>query len=392
MPVEITENRNKIKPMFNNMNKACDLILKEIEAKLNITDSDKEALLSSSYNDSGKNGFITIKINPNDIYLSVICVYYLCTDKIEPFTDIDFKGMNWVDVNKVFNRTNFNTLNDMANINKDTVLKMIEKVSYTMDVLYFDKFKTGVEAVKSTIEQLSYIKYILQFIITSPLFTEGFEFDTSKLYTLGDKDIHTVIKKVVPLHNNSTTCFLINDKCNLVPTDIKLNPVFERQMVSIVKLEDDYETKPLHDKYSIIESSRDYFTTIIKEGFYINQVNYELVEFLKSRLTGTASGEYSEVKERALPNLQNLLSNAYNPNQHLIKQTQPACTNILNALNQLLTLTDTTKNNKFFMIANIRPDITKFRQGALNIKTTKKAALLKEELVEKISTLIKSSI
>jgi hypothetical protein len=358
--------------MFDSVITTCDKIKAAIKDILNV--NDYNTLLFSSLATNKKS--VSIKINANDIYLSVLSIYYLCTKSIKG--NISYDNLRVKDESKLFTDTDFNELNTKQTIDdsmKTLILEKIDKISHTIDVLYFDYYKNqnldekARNSIKDTIENLSYIKYVLQFIITSPLFVDNFKLNNSML----SKQENTVVSNI-KLNNNLNNPFEIDKSSangstvgDILKTKINLNNAFNNQKIAIVKLEDDYETKPLHDKYSIIESSRDYFTTIIKEGFYINQVNYELVEFLKSRLTGTASGVYNKVDETVLTDLDTLLSNSYNPNKHLLSDTPPpACTNILNALNQLLTLTDPTKNNKFFMIANIRPDITKFRQGALN--------------------------
>lgn len=363
------------KAMFDNVIKASQLMKLSIQKNLNV--GEDNILFSSLYKSDDKS--VDIKLYSNDICLSVLSVYYLCTEKINGFNDGVYDG---IEKSNFFKEEDYKELNEFPVNNvktKEIILQKIEKIGFTIDVLYFEHFKlskgmieytTRQSKIKDTIENLSYIKYVLQFIITSPLFVEHFTLTGSML----TKDENTIVSNI-KFNNNLQSPFTIhNDKANektieaVLKSNIQLDDAFKNQRIPIVKLEDKYEDiKELHDKYSIIESSRDYFTTIIKEGFYINQVNYELVEFLKSRLDGKGTNSYNEVKERALTDLTILLSNAYNPNQHLIQgTTTSACTNILYALNEILNLTDKTKNNKFFMIANIRPDITKFRQGALN--------------------------
>jgi hypothetical protein len=147
----------------------------------------------------------------------------------------------------------------------------------------------------------------------------------------------------------------------------EFNKIFQNRKLKVIRHEDEAPY------YSIIESKADYFKTIVMEGFYINQVNHELVKYLVGRKDNNLKNiDYNKKEISRISDSSYLQADEYNANEHIqrydVNTKDFNFTNLYHTLNSILSLENTTdKNkNKFFMIANIRPDLHKFRQGALN--------------------------
>jgi len=144
--------------------------------------------------------------------------------------------------------------------------------------------------------------------------------------------------------------------------------------------------------HKTISSHMDYYKTIVMEGFYINQVNYELMKFLaKAKDISTRSNdnsvdnEYNKNAKKTqvnnIPSNERLLFGKYNPRESInpyintLTSFPNLMTKIRNVLDDILLREidvqgQKTKvgfdDTKWFMIANIRPDLERYRQGAIN--------------------------
>jgi hypothetical protein len=154
--------------------------------------------------------------------------------------------------------------------------------------------------------------------------------------------------------------------------------MFDNLKVCVVKLEEDHESKKnIEDKFSVIEANTEYYKTIINEGFYINQVNFELIDYLKSRMKSLhvmqKGGKHKKKQHGGFDNnfeisltdsnLDVMVVDRYQPNNNIFGKVTDPKTQIVNVLKSIVPTVD---DARFFMIANIRPDIRKFRQGAIN--------------------------
>ena len=322
---------------------------------------------------------LKINLKLNDVIMSVITIQSLCT--LPLFNERTSEYIRSLgDENNVFTMTDFELLNGLTSNDKNIhshVINSIEKINNTIDILYFNKFKSSASPDYSIIEMiqnLSYIKYILSNILSNKIFIDNFNIEES-LTAMEKTDVIQI----------STDKSLISSpiKINSIPIDktklettiqkmIKFNDIFDSLKVAVVKLEEGHETKKsIDDKYSIIEANTDYYKTIINEGFYINQVNYELINYLKTRMNQT--GGYKKKQQRGgslsyeIPlfdeHLSRMVVDKYQPNENIFGDVKEPKTKIINVLKSMISRAD---DARFFMIANIRPDLRKFRQGAIN--------------------------
>jgi hypothetical protein len=330
---------------------------------------------------------LKINLRLNDVIMSVITIQSLCT--LPLFDDKTSKYISSLgDQNNVFTSGDFKLLNGLTSNDKIThfhIINSIEKINNTIDILYFNKFKSSASpdySIIKIIENLSYIKYILSNILSNKIFIDNFKVEEA--LTIMEK---TEVIKISTDKSLISTPIKINsvpvDKTKLTTTIqkmIKFNDIFDSLKVAVVKLEEGHETeKNIDDKYSIIEANTDYYKTIINEGFYINQVNYELINYLKKRMNPLSpspqTGGYKKKKKQRggsmssyeIPiydeHLSRMVVEKYQPNENIFGNVQEPKTQIVNVLKSMIPSVD---DARFFMIANIRPDLRKFRQGAIN--------------------------
>ena len=151
----------------------------------------------------------------------------------------------------------------------------------------------------------------------------------------------------------------------------------------------------VHSMYDTIHGSINYYKSIILEGYYINQVNFELIDLLKRTKEFRSNEdtqleaynkyiEASAIKEAVVED-RHLNGSGYDPLKTLSRtkdgdKTYPQLTCIKDVILRALgfnkdtlvddtkkyTLVDDIKTVRWFMIANIRPEYNRFRDGAIN--------------------------
>ena len=141
--------------------------------------------------------------------------------------------------------------------------------------------------------------------------------------------------------------------------------------------------KPTENRvYDLITADARYFKQIVAEGFYINQVNYELIQFLE---------DFQKAKQTSEPNaIRNLIkkvqiSNPYINVNSVVNYDSSKSLEELNAketkhFTKMMQFiydcfdinTDNPddaiqkiQNTRWFMLANIRPEFNRFRKGAI---------------------------
>lgn len=135
--------------------------------------------------------------------------------------------------------------------------------------------------------------------------------------------------------------------------------------------------------YREIRASAAYLERIVREGYYINQANYELMRFFYLR--SNTDQTISRTVDRTHPQVDynKLLVDSYNAMHH-IQTSQPVkapstnldspwcMTSILSLLDRILNQSqeevppsEREERNKYMMICNLRVEPRKFRQGAL---------------------------
>ena len=247
-----------------------------------------------------------------------------------------------------------------------------------------DKFDLLPDTQANITEEYSRFRYIIQLLLTYD--------DVSSINSVSQET------KLFNLYHN----FQIKSANNrvgqliLIKSDENFQDIIGRSVSNIVR--DLFMDVMIlnNDKPSLITANVDYFKAIVMEGFYINQVNFELMKFLakaKDISTRSINNDIDAVYVDKLSNAivqqdtasrRRLLygANGYNPrksiNDFVGEDDFPVCmTSIRNILAGILqhdeTLADGTKTTKYefgktkwFMIANIRPDIKRYRQGAYN--------------------------
>jgi hypothetical protein len=131
----------------------------------------------------------------------------------------------------------------------------------------------------------------------------------------------------------------------------------------------------VHSRYDIIHGNFNYYQSIITEGFYINQVNYELIDFLYKTKQYRSGGNYEKYKtyidagkkeEIDITKLQN-----YNALNSLSRNDSDNLTQIKHVFKKIFGIQNETdikniENIRWFMLANIRPEYNRFRSGAQN--------------------------
>lgn len=134
---------------------------------------------------------------------------------------------------------------------------------------------------------------------------------------------------------------------------------------------------------AVFGESATYFMQIVREGFYINQVNHELVMFLqkykqfKSKPAAPANSAILSVFNKNVLtdgisiNVDKLYGSSYNGNDHIMRITEMKhpnfkMTQLYKVLHDMLEVKNIQEEDlKFYMICNIIPDI-KNRQGAIS--------------------------
>jgi hypothetical protein len=140
-------------------------------------------------------------------------------------------------------------------------------------------------------------------------------------------------------------------------------------------------------KNAVLGESATYFMQIVREGFYINQVNHELVMFLKeykkfkNTTAAAANSAILSVFNKTSVNtgipripidVEKLYGSSYNGNKHIMGDNTAMTshnfkmTQLYKVLYDMLEVKNIQKEDlKFYMICNIIPDI-KNRQGAIS--------------------------
>ena len=301
-------------------------------------------------------------INNDELLTSVVCLYNL-------IDEIDTSAINLKDIK-----------------NRVDALQMHKETSSKIDDLYFNMYKQSPSSVTilEEIENLAKIRYFLEFIMTSPIFNEGFSLaqcfasnDNSKyinilnglypnnstekpFYYVKDKvqSKHSgTMKKVSPEENEVCTKPMVNINNPCVTSVLKLEEIFKNFKRSVIRYDTD-------TKYSVITNTADYFKCMIDEGFYINQANYELIKHLEARAKNDKPNDGSI--NPSIDDITQLAVDKYNPNESLGgTKTSIVQTLFRDILKEGDANQPIPKKTKIFMIANIRPEM-KFRQGAIN--------------------------
>lgn len=171
----------------------------------------------------------------------------------------------------------------------------------------------------------------------------------------------------------NSTFSLVNNQGTIIRKGATgLNDLFDNTMLHI---------QVYGETERMINAPAEYFERIMREGFYINQVNYELMRFFYQRMMGTDSDRRQMVAEGGdhppFIDYETLILENYDPLVHTKTREpyntitantsasdQPWCmTNILQKLADILG--DDEDKNKYIMISNIRVEKEKFRAGAI---------------------------
>lgn len=237
----------------------------------------------------------------------------------------------------------------------DSVLNaMIEKILYGNDKS---------DAKIAVLNKLKLLKFIVAFIITHPICNDP-KFAFTKRLINDDANTNAPIISVTIGKQSDSSPLKVS--VGSLQDDV-LNQLFS-SMVLNVRIPDRKESPE-------IKAKSGYFERIIREGYYINQVNYELIRFFFLRGMSDDAINRNMLKDKKM-DYDVLTINKYSSMLHIDTQkpvdekvaaTQPWCmTSMLSKMHQILNESDDAKeeNNKYMMICNVRPEPNKFRLGA----------------------------
>lgn len=390
----------KNKPAYNDNNiielyeLIFNLIKTKIKGTLELDDNYIKFLECIDYNN-----IIDIVFNIDQIRFNCLSVGYILNSDyikmfINNFTNFETSYYDFVkDKNTYITSNDIRTLNNFDFIDDDNsyqqLLNYHDKINNTIEHLYYEHFPKidDKTTILNNVVSLGLLRYVIEFFMT-------FIFQK---YSQKVRDIDILhAKKLVLLHNlrtgnlNRTFSIMVNNN-DVNFDDNKINQ--DEKTASLISFLNPYISNALQNAFDdirfkvvrrsetsnpypfkVIEATAQYFRTIVREGFYINQVNHELVKYLQNQITGNAVKDalYSENTTKQIINVDNVSAIKYSPQKHILNkefkdvdETYPL-TNLYYVMNEILGLKDKEKKNKFFMVANIRPELQKFRQGAIN--------------------------
>jgi len=400
------------------MQNICSNILTKIRTELSLNDSKFTLFETEAIKDIFKT-----KMNLSRPFIYGIMILYeihkTILNNVTNYSDIISKShevlLTTGEDSTDFLESSFEKLtNDKTTLKDNNTLNEIHlKISNTIDKLYFAIPKNGVretaELLLKSIEKLSAIQYTIDMYFqlknnidynTGPLFNDLIEFklilkpsnsnsheftyldskskQTKKLLDLSDTtsstDVQELRKQIATFHNISKYDPQISNLLQKLEfSNIVNNSTFDKLFGNLRTNIVIHKTNGIIQQYSNMPS---YFKRIIMEGYYINQVNYELISLLKhiredKKITDEMITELKNDKSRYITTTDTMYGIYYNTNSHLNRLMDPSdedfrMTNLYFLLNNLLKLDRKDIDRKFFMIANIRPDEAKYRPGAIN--------------------------
>lgn len=289
-----------------------------------------------------------ISMRPHDLCITLLFLYYVSTDILNDAT--------WL-----YGLTGKNDLYDILQPSSITTTDRI--INAKIEQILYGGKKTDNDI--QLLEKCKLMKYVCNILQTHPLFRPTFKVTPDKSSTSENSmEVLMYSKFAITDANNPR---LGRDTHTV--SDEGINRLFANKVIKVLV--------PGNDKiaaYEIIALSS-YFERIIREGYYINQVNYELIRFFFLR--GMSDDVINRDKLSTVEiNYDKVTIEKYNSMLHIDTQkpvdekvaaTQPWCmTSMLSKLHQILNDGDDSKeeNNKYMMICNVRPEPNKFRLGA----------------------------
>lgn len=386
-------------------------MLNKIKNTLGIEDSPKLFLKTSMESDKKQN--LMVFVNSSEFYFDLICLYEIHKQILTPLTSyIDLIPNN---IFVSFGQEHFATLNGEPN---DSEIMILRNSLYASINKLYASLPKGQAITKDTgsvryedklniITMLSGVLYTIDFYlkykdVTEPQITDDFERLTviSRAETGAGKDnmykmqnveldmddrvrkdqkhseyINTKTKDFLDLiikqyHGDENIYDAIHAQFKKITTkslvnDTKLQDIFKSFKVPIlIHREESYER---------FDETKEYFKRIVMEGYYINQVNHELVMLLKAMREKKEINIQKELNRgKHVLDKRTMYGYHYDSNKHLnritdIQNKYFRMTSFYHVMNEMLDLNKKDEiDHKFFMIANISPEEDKYRQGAIH--------------------------
>jgi hypothetical protein len=296
--------------------------------------------------------------------------------------------------NVFFSQEDFNLLNSTNVDDANKLNKVHRRIIHTIDVIYTHFVKAD-ETLLLTIETLCVLKFTIEYILGYSTDAKTAETITllnlnisgiTKAYDVQDfnKDKYKVSTNLDTREKHISELEMAKevDKYIKKPSEESFKILQKSAVLKYMNnkgLEDYLKTKPvltiLHKPKGEPEpfsAPVSYFERIVKEGFFINQVNHELIKLLIARRNDIDITNYNDVvnMEKPVTNISTMYGKEYNPNHHLIKDANDInestfkLTALFDVLNNILDLNNKDITQKFYMICNIRPEMI-YRQGAI---------------------------
>lgn len=275
-----------------------------------------------------------IHINYNSVMMTILAIYF-----IGPL----------IEKTNEFRELIGNTTIDKLQKHGETNIKGVDKA------IQNELYGGGMDIKK--LDTLKRIRYLLTTVLNDPMFTNNtFDFQTY--------DLNRAMFKVTIKYNQSKEVQAI-----ITPVDENLNALFAAKDIVIKVPSETNEAKPRE-----IVAPPSYFERIVREGYYINQVNYELIRFFYLRSKSDDLMQRGKISGAIA--YDNMTLEKYNPMTHIatgtevnddaIPKTEWCYTQILSLLGTILSSNsvESEEKNKYIMICNIRPEVEK-RFGAL---------------------------
>ena len=364
----------------------------------------------------------SVDINTSNPFVYGILILY----EIHKTLLYDVKGYNTViteDHAKLLSATtdfmdsHFELLTSSSQLEDQKIDNIHYRISNTIDKLYFAIPKNGTvsETLLKSIDKLSAIQYTIDMYMqlknNPSVITKDENWQNICKFKLSLNETssksHTFLPPESTIKSVDLNMKTISEKDNTEQTrDIGKTQILIQDLLDNHRYNDDIRRNLHKLKFSTIFNNQtfqdlfgklranivihkdddtsyvysnepSYFKRIVMEGYYINQVNYELISLLKY------IRENDEIKDtmispldkksisRRVINTDTMYGMYYNTNAHLNRHTDPSdpdfrMTNLYHILGDILNLQAKEIDRKFFMIANIRPDEAKYRPGAIN--------------------------
>lgn len=355
---------------------------------------------------------------------------------IKSYTDLQINDIN---NEPYFTRSQFDTLRDDLEIETNNLIEIHKSILLTIDEIYFNflKKQKNEEEKEGTTKKIDYelvilrlcvIKYTVEFALfyddiknsrnstdTETLLVFKHNGNNPSQYAFKSKPSqYTFTSKDANLINDGSTTKDLIDKIDnydkLMSGELSqdtsstksktlselkqyleksavykymnnqaIDTYFSKRKTTILfartTKNDEGEEVETTEKFEALPA---YFQRIVFEGFYINQVNHELMKLLFARKEDPKALHTIPIRDQQLEptmfSVMNMYGENYNANHHIIRDEedkQPsiieegfALTKLYNVMNDLLNLKNPDIDQKFYMICNIRPE-NSYRHGAI---------------------------